>query len=55
MYELIQDIISHAWQSGTTSSSEQQYIYYICGALIVILTVAFVDLVKTTFQQFLRK
>lgn len=53
MYNIISQIISHAWQ--TNSSGDQQYIYYIAGALIIVLTVAFVDLVKTTFQQFLRK
>lgn len=53
MYEIISQIISHSWQ--TNYSGDQQYIYYIAGALIVVLTVAFVDLVKTTFQQFLRK
>lgn len=53
MYSIIEQIISHAWQSNY--SSDQQYIYYIAGALIIVLTVAFVDLVKTTFRQFLRK
>lgn len=53
MYSIIEQIISHSWQTNYTS--DQQYIYYIAGALIVVLTVAFVDLVKTTFQQFLRK
>lgn len=53
MYSIIEQIISHTWQSSYTN--DQQYIYYIVGALIVVLTVAFVDLVKTTFQQFMRK
>ena len=53
MYDIITQIISHTWQSNY--SGDQSYIYYIAGALIVVLTVAFVDLVKTTFQQFLRK
>lgn len=53
MYDLISEIISHSWQSNYTS--DQQYIYYIAGALIIVLTVAFVDLVKSTFAQFLRK
>lgn len=53
MYDLIAQIISHTWQSNYTS--DQQYIYYIAGALIIVLTVAFVDLVKTTFAQFTRK
>lgn len=53
MYDVIEQIISHSWQSNY--SGDQQYIYYIAGALIVILTVAFVDLVKITFRQFVRK
>lgn len=53
MYSIIEQIISHSWQSNY--SGDQQYIYYIAGALIIVLTVAFVDLVKTTFSQFLRK
>ena len=53
MYSIIEEIISHTWQS--TNANAQQYIYCIAGALIVVLTVAFVDLVKTTFQQFMRK
>lgn len=53
MYEIISQIISHSWESNY--GGDQQYIYYISGALIIVLTVAFVDLVKTTFAQFLRK
>ena len=52
MYSIIEQIISHSWQSNY--SGDQSYIYYIAGSLIVVLTVAFVDLVKTTFAKFLR-
>lgn len=51
MYDLIMGIIGHAWSTG---SSEQQYIYYICGALICILTVVFVDFIKDIFSGFFR-
>lgn len=51
MYEIISDIISHNW---TTGSSEQTYIYYICGAVICILVVVFVDFIKDIFSGFFR-
>lgn len=49
MYDLISDIIDHSW---TTNSSEQQYIYYICGALIIMFTCIFVDLAYRVFSHF---
>ena len=49
MYDLIDSIISHNW---TTGGSDQQYIYYICGALIIVLTVVFVDMVYRVFSHF---
>lgn len=49
MYDLIAGIIDHSWSTG---SSEQQYIYYICGTLIVIFTVVFVDLIYRVFRHF---
>lgn len=51
MYDIIYQIIGHAWATGT---SEQQYIYYICGALIIILTCVFVDMVYRVFSHFWR-
>lgn len=53
MYSVIQDIIQWAWQSGTGyNTTEQQLIYYICGAVIIILTVSFVDLIYRVFGHF---
>lgn len=52
MYELIQNIIDHSWI--TQGAGDQQYIYYICGCLIVILTVVFIDLVYRVFSHFWR-
>lgn len=49
MYNVINDIISHTWESGY--SSDQQYIYYICGALIVVLTAVFVDRIFWFFDR----
>lgn len=51
MYDIISNIIDHSWSTG---SSEQQYIYYICGALIVILTCVFIDLVYRIIGHFWR-
>ena len=51
MYDLISDIIGHSWSTG---SSEQQYIYYCCLALIVIFAVVFIDLIRDIFSSFLR-
>lgn len=48
MYNVIQNIINHTWQ--TQGANEQQYIYYICGAMIVILAAFFLD----TFVRFFR-
>lgn len=52
MYDIIAAIIEHTWQSSYTS--DQQYIYYICGALIVVLTVKFIDLIEKLFSHFWR-
>lgn len=52
MYAIIDNIISHTWESGYTS--DQQYIYYMCGALIVIFSVVFIDLVYRVFSHFWR-
>lgn len=42
MYDIISDIISHEWI--TNYSGEQQYIYYICSAIIVLFFVIMIDL-----------
>lgn len=50
MYDLISNIIDHNWV--TQNAGDQQYIYYIAGALIIILTVVFVDMVYRVFSHF---
>lgn len=52
MYELIEGIIDHAWVSNY--SGDQQYIYYVCCAMIPLLTVVFVDFIKDIFSGFFR-
>lgn len=51
MYDVVSGIISHVWDSNIYGN-EQQYIYYISGALIVILTCVFVDLIYRIFGHF---
>lgn len=51
MYNIIEQIINHSW---TTGNNDQSYIYYICGSLIVILTVVFIDLIYRVFSHFWR-
>lgn len=52
MFDIIQDIIDHIWI--TQNAGDQQYIYYIAGALIVVLTVVFIDLVYRVISHFWR-
>lgn len=52
MYDIISGIIDHSWQSNY--SGEQQYIYYIAGALICLLVVLIVDFIKDIFSGFFR-
>lgn len=52
MYDVIEAIIGHTWQSNYTS--DQQYIYYICGTVLVILLVVFIDVIKQIFSRFTR-
>lgn len=52
MYDLISNIINHSWVTSTTG--DQQIIYYICGALIVILTAVIIDLTYRIIGHFWR-
>lgn len=53
MYNLIESLIDHVWQSNYTG--DQQYIYYIAGAIIIIITVTFIDLVYRLIRGIFRK
>lgn len=46
MYDIIKDIISHNWDSSGYSTTEQQLVYYICGALIICLTLWVIDAIS---------
>lgn len=52
MYDLISNIIDHNWV--IQNAGEQQYIYYICGALILLFVVVIVDFIKDIFCGFFR-
>ena len=50
MYDLISGIIDHSWATG---DSMQQYIMYVCCVMIPLLTVVFVDAVRSVFRGFM--
>lgn len=53
MYNVISQIINHTW--ATSGNYDQQYIYYICGSVIIILTVTFIDLFYRLIRGIFRK
>ena len=54
MYDIIYQIVGHAWESNNYSSTEQQIIYYTCCSLIIILTCVFIDMIYRIFRHFWR-
>lgn len=54
MYNIVQGIIDHVYQGGNNTYGDQQYIYYICCALIPILAVVFIDCIRSIFRGFFR-
>lgn len=52
MFDIIRQIISHSWD--TQYGGDQNQIYYICGALIIVLTIVFIDLIYRVFSHFWR-
>lgn len=52
MYDVVNSIISHFW---TTNDSAQQYIYFICGALIIVGFAFFLDCIRSIVLAFRRK
>lgn len=51
MYNLIKNIINYT--GSMTGNTYDQYIIYVSAALVVILTVIFVDLIFKIFRSFL--
>lgn len=52
MYDIIEAIIGHSWQSNYTS--DQQYIYYICGAMILVMFTVILDLTYRVLRRIWR-
>lgn len=52
MYDIISSIVDHSWIQ--TNAGEQQYIYYTCCAMIILLTVCLIDVTKGIFARFWR-
>lgn len=52
MYDIIESIIGHNWVNNYTS--DQQYLYYIAGAVLILVFVVLVDLVYRVFRHFWR-
>lgn len=49
MYDIVSGIIAHSW---VTNASEQQYVYFTCAALIIVLTAVFIDMVVRILFRF---
>lgn len=54
MYNLIQELIAHTWNNTSGSTTEQQIIYYICGAIIIIFSITVLDLLYRVFRSILK-
>ena len=52
MYSVISEILGHAFENVDSGES---CIAYISGAIIIVLTAVFVDMVYQTFSRFWRK
>lgn len=53
MYDIIKALIDHSYE--TQYGGDQQYIYYIAGAMILLFSVVFIDLIyrilRSTFYK----
>lgn len=52
MFDVVSSIISHVWVES--SAIDQQIILEICGALIIIFSATFIDLIYRIFSHFWR-
>ena len=50
MYSLIENLIDHEYVSNY--GGDQQYIYMICGALIIVITAVVIDLIYRGISHF---
>lgn len=51
MFKIVQNIIGYTSSSGYNSDST---ILYICGSLVILLTIMFIDLIYRVFRNFWR-
>lgn len=49
MYDLVTSIIDHVWDTSGYSSTEQQYVYSICGVIIIVVLIAMVRWIDKVF------
>ena len=54
MYDLIEQIISHLWDADSLTQ-EQEYIFMICGALIILITIWILDAISAFIINFGKK
>lgn len=51
MYDLIIDIIGHTWDPSQYSNTEQEFVYSICGVIIIIVLVVLVRWIDRIFMR----
>lgn len=51
MYELVAELIGHTWDTSQYSNTEQQYIYSICGVIIIVVLVVLVRWIDKIFMR----
>lgn len=52
MYDIISNLINHAWQSNY--NGDQQYIYYIAGTVIILFVIWVFDIFTQLVKSFRR-
>ena len=51
MYDLVYELIGHTWSGSGYSGTEEQYIYSICGVIIIIVLVVLVRWIDRIFMR----
>lgn len=52
MFDVVYNIINHVWSDS--GMIDQQIVYEVCGALIIVFSVTFIDLIYRIFSHFWR-
>ena len=53
MYDIVERIINHTWQSNY--SGDQQYVYTIFGVLMIVVVVELIDVTVNLFRDIIRR